>query len=81
MNRAEAEKAVERIIENLIWRQGLGNGWASTPPEARAEIREAWIQILIEETQPFSEKLRAAEEARKKAEEELAQLRPALTER
>lgn len=44
-----AEKAIDKIIADLKFRQGFDSCWASTDGEIRAEIREAWTAILVKE--------------------------------
>jgi len=71
MDRAEAERITELICtEEASYDLETKGGYAA--------FKEKVINILMEETQSFSEKMKAAEEARKKAEEEVAELRKQL---
>lgn len=47
MERDDAAERVERIIESLQDRSGLGDQWDLMDPETQEEIIECWTQIVM----------------------------------
>lgn len=43
---SRVEAVVERIIEDLQDRSGLGNAWDDIDPETQDEIRVEWKQFI-----------------------------------
>lgn len=41
------EPIVEKIINDIKSRKGLGDEWDSIEPETQEEIKEAWIAIVM----------------------------------
>jgi hypothetical protein len=48
MTKKQAEKKVDAIIEDLAGRNGIGNEWEEIDEDTQEEIRECWIEILME---------------------------------
>ena len=44
-----AENAVERIIEDLSDRCGIGDEWSEIPDVMKESIKQTWIDIIEEE--------------------------------
>ncbi len=42
-----ARKAVAAIIEDLSDRRGLKSEWRAIDPETRAQIKKAWIALIV----------------------------------
>lgn len=47
-----AKTAVDKIIEDLEDRSGLGNEWDAIDEDIQKEIRKEWIAIVGRETSP-----------------------------
>lgn len=48
---ALASRIVDAIIRDLTDRGGLDGAWDSIDDDTQDEIRETWIQLVIEESQ------------------------------
>lgn len=47
-NKDRAKTAVNRIIDSLTNRSGLGNAWDYCDDDVRMQIREEWEEIIVE---------------------------------
>lgn len=47
MTRADARRAVDEIIKDLSDRAGLSGVWDGVDEETRAEIKSAWVAIIL----------------------------------
>ena len=45
--RAKAEKAVDKLIEDMCDRSGFQNVWDELSETDRAELREVWITLVL----------------------------------
>jgi hypothetical protein len=43
----EAEKIVDKLIDDLQGRSGLGNVWDEMDDEIRRDLKDAWIEIVM----------------------------------
>lgn len=48
MTRDEAVIKVNKIIEDITDRKGIGNEYEMIDKETQSEIKKAWISILLE---------------------------------
>lgn len=46
---AIADKAVQKIIDDLTDRRGLKGEWHQIDPETQKEIRDEWSMIIVNE--------------------------------
>jgi hypothetical protein len=47
MSRDEAEKIIDKIIDNLSGRCGIGDEWHEIDEDIQEEIKEDWIAIVL----------------------------------
>lgn len=50
MNRALAAKIIDALIVEMSGRSGIGDEWDGMDDDVRDEIREAWIALVLEES-------------------------------
>jgi hypothetical protein len=48
MTRNQAKAIVNKIINDIHGRKGIGNEWDMIDSEIKVEIRNAWIQFLLD---------------------------------
>ncbi len=47
MDREQAEKIVEKLIRDITSRSGIGNEYESIDEDIQEEMKETWIDIII----------------------------------
>ncbi len=49
MSKMREEIIVDKIIDDIDMRKGLGDEWEAIEPEIQEEIKEAWLNIMLDE--------------------------------
>lgn len=48
MNKKQAVKIVEKIIDDLISRRGIGDEYEQCDEDVQEEIHDSWVEIVLE---------------------------------